>query len=108
MKIRQTQDRLVIDNSLIVPVAAGAFFFLVGVIIIVMTLRSHSHEALWWGLGFGALFAIVGACIVAFSKSTHVVLSKSGDSSISAKTLFTQSKSHSFALADVTTVRLET
>ena len=108
MKITQSEDQLVIDNSLLKALAIGTVFLLVGVGIIVLTLISHDHKIVWWGLGFGALFAIVGACIIGFSKSTHIVLAKTGASSISSKTLFTQSRSHSFALADVATVRLET
>ncbi|MEO8804048.1 MAG: hypothetical protein ABI375_11915 [Rudaea sp.] len=108
MKISQSNDQLIIDNSLVKALAIGTVFLLVGVGIIVLTLISHDHQIVWWGLGFGALFAIVGGCIIAFSKSTHIVLAKSGDSSMSSKTLFTQSRSQSFALADVATVRLET
>lgn len=102
MKIRQTADQMVIDNSLAMPLATGIVLGLGGMAIILLGYLNR----LWllWLLGL-ALVAI-GALVVTFAKSTHIVLARSGASSIASKTLFTQSKAHSFALDDVSSVLL--
>jgi hypothetical protein len=102
MKIRQSTDQMVIDNSLAMPVVTGIVLGLGGATIILLGYLNH----LWplWLLGL-ALLAI-GGLVIVFSKSTHVVLARSGDSSIASKTLFTQSKAHSFALTDIAAVQL--
>lgn len=104
MKIHEEQDQLVIDNSLVMPVIAGGVLAVGGVVIGFLGALQKPH----WLIALGALLLVIGGLIIVFSKSTHIVLTKSGDSTIAAKTLFTQSKSQSFALADVTSVQLET
>ncbi len=104
MKIRESADRLVVDNSLVTPVATGVILGVGGIGIGILGFLNH----LWWLPLLGLALLVVGAVVIAFSKSTQIVLARSGDSSIAAKTLFTQSKSTSFALADVTSVQLET
>ena len=104
MNIHENRDQLVIDNSLAIPVIAGGVLAAGGVTIGFLGVINTPH----WLLALGLALLVLGALIIVFSKSTHVVLARSGDSSIAAKTLFTQSKSNSFVLADVTSVQLET
>lgn len=103
MKIRQTAEQLVIDNSLAMPVATGCILALGGIAIAALGLLNH----LWWLPLLGLALLAIGALAALFAKSTHVVLSKSGDSSIAAKSLLGSTQSHTFALADVTAVQLQ-
>lgn len=102
MKIRTEADQLVIDNSLAMPLIAGLVLALGGIAI--GALGSFNHIA-WLYLVALALI-VIGALVIAFAKSIHVVLAKSGDSRITAKTLFGQTASKTFALTDVTAVQL--
>lgn len=102
MKIRQASDQLIIDNSLLMAVATGIILGLGGLAIVLLGYLNH----LWWLWLLGLALLAIGALVAVFSKSTHIVLAKSGDSSIAAKTLFTQSKTRSFALKDISAVQL--
>jgi hypothetical protein len=102
MKIRQSADQMVIDNSLAMPVATGIILGLGGATIILLGYLNH----LWWLWLLGLALLAIGGLVIVFSKSTHIVLARSGDSSIASKTLFTQSKAQSFALADISAVQL--
>lgn len=55
----------------------------------------------------GLALLVGGALLIVFSRSTHIVLSKSGDSSVASKILFSESTSQTFALADVASVQLQ-
>lgn len=102
MKIRQSNAELIIDNSLAMPVIAGIVLALGGLTIGLLGFFNH----LWWLYLLAVALIAIGALVIAFAKSTHVVLTQSGDSRITAKTLFGQSVSRSFALHDVTAVQL--
>lgn len=104
MRIRQAPDQLIIDNSLAMPVATGVILGLGGIAIGVL---GFLNQIRWLYLLALALLAI-GALVVAFAKSTHVVLAKAGNSSVAAKTLFGKTQSRTFALTDVTAVQLQT
>lgn len=49
----------------------------------------------------------MGVALIAFSKSTRLVLAKVGTSTVSSKTLFLESKSRSFSLSEIASVLLE-
>ncbi|HET8898347.1 MAG TPA: hypothetical protein VFN09_06230 [Rhodanobacteraceae bacterium] len=102
MKIQASSDQLVIDNSLAMPVIAGIVLALGGLAIGLLGFLNH----LWWLYLLAAALIVIGTLVIAFAKSTHVVLAKSGDSRITAKTLFGQAQSQRFALTGVTTVQL--
>ncbi len=104
MKIQQTQDQMVIDNSLITTVAVGAILGIAGVAIGIYGIVKHVPVA----MGIGLALALAGALFVALSRSTHIVLAKTGESSVSSKTLFSASKSEAFSLAEVSSVLLAT
>lgn len=104
MKIRENGDLLVIDNSLVMGVIAGGILAAGGLLIIFLGVINKPH----WLIALGLALLTGGCLIVAFIKSTHIVLAKSGPSSIASKTLFGQSKSQTFNLGDVTSVQLET
>lgn len=103
MKIRQTPDQLIIDNSLFMPIAAGIMLGLGGVA--VGTLGSLNH--LWWLTLAGLALLVIGTLVAVFSKSMHIVLTRSGDCSIATKSLSGHIKSHAFALKDITAVELQ-
>ncbi|HET6633175.1 MAG TPA: hypothetical protein VFG73_10770 [Rhodanobacteraceae bacterium] len=102
MKIRQAPEQLIIDNSLCMPVAAGAILCLGGIGIVIMGYLNR----LWWLPLLGLALLVIGALVACLSKATHIVLAKSGDSSIASRRLFSASSSHSFALTDVLSVQL--
>jgi len=104
MKLQQSGELLVIDNSLVMSVAAGAILCIGGVLLGIWGLSAH----VWVVLGLGAALCLGGGLLIAFSKSSHVVLSKSGQSTVSTRTLFTEARQHSFALTEIAKVLLET
>lgn len=103
MKIRQTFDQLVIDNSLLMPVATGVILGLGGIAVAILGFLNH----VWWLPLAGLVLLVIGALLVTFSKNTRIVLARYGDCSITAKSLFRQARSHAFALADITAVQLQ-
>ncbi|MDN5925334.1 MAG: hypothetical protein L0H70_10110 [Xanthomonadales bacterium] len=102
MKIREQAEQLVIDNSLVMPVIAGGILALGGLVIGFLGVVNKPH----WLLALGAALLVIGGLVIFFCKSTHIVLAKSGDSSITSKSLFGKAKAQTFSLADVTSVQL--
>jgi hypothetical protein len=103
MKIQTTQNQMVIDNPNGMFVVVGALLGVIGIAAAIYGLIEHRTPL----MAVGAFLVVLGTLIVATAKSTHIVLDKSGPSSLSSKTVFSQSKTQSFNLSEVTTVLLE-
>ncbi|HTD27820.1 MAG TPA: hypothetical protein VK660_00365 [Xanthomonadaceae bacterium] len=103
MKIQTTQNQMIIDNSNMVFVVVGALLGLGGIVAAILGLIGHNNVE----MAIGAGLAIMGALFVFVTKSTHIVLDKSGPSSLSSKTIVSQTTTQSFNLSEVTTVLLE-
>jgi len=103
MKIQSTQSQMIIDNPIGLFIVVGVLLGVGGIATAIYGLVKHGNGV----MAIGAFLVILGALIVVTAKSTHIVLDKSGPSSLSSKTIFTQSTTQSFNLSDVTTVLLE-
>ena len=104
MKIEQAGDQLVVDNSLVGKIIVAAVLGIVGIGLAIFGLTKHQPIA----IGIGVVFVLACVLFVVVSRSTHIVLSKSGPSTVSSKTLFGNAKAESFSLSDVSSVLLST
>ncbi|MHB8448105.1 MAG: hypothetical protein ACYC9P_09300 [Rudaea sp.] len=104
MKIQQNGEQLIIDNSLVSTIILAATLGIVGLGLAIYGVDKHLLVA----MGIGAAFILGCVLFMAFSRSSHIVLSKNGSSTASSKTLFGSSKSETFSLADVNSVLLST
>lgn len=104
MKMQRTGDQLVIDNPLTGTIVLSVVFAAVGLGLGGYGIAKHLLIA----MGIGGAFVLGAVLFIVFARSTHIVLSKSGQCTASSKSLFGAARTEPFSLSDVTSVVLST
>ena len=104
MKISEQPGQLVIDNSLAMGVATGIILVLGGATVGYLGWLNHIQ----WLYLLALALVLIGVLVALFARATHVVLVKSGDSTLSSRRLFSAATSQSFCLTDAISVGLVT